>query len=173
MDYNKYYDLEKYLFNEVHESFKSKHSLTAEQFFCIVIWKSNRSKSKIRNSLANNNQNVKEITEKLYKERDPIKKVNLLAEIEFVGIPIASAILTVCFPDDFTVLDYRVWNILKERGLVDGSKPTTIERYLNYVDICKRQAKQLNVSLRDFDRTMWGKSFYNDLVQFLEAKHKM
>jgi hypothetical protein len=47
MDYRKLYDLERYLFGEVSERFAKTGSITAFDFFSIVVWKANRSKSKI------------------------------------------------------------------------------------------------------------------------------
>jgi len=44
-DYLEYYDLERYLFENVHQRFHLEHSLGAFDFFSIVIWKANRAKS--------------------------------------------------------------------------------------------------------------------------------
>ena len=38
-------------------------------------------------------------------ESADLKKVNLLIDIGGIAIPIASAILTVCYPKQFTVVD--------------------------------------------------------------------
>ena len=45
MDYKKYYNLERYLFDEVGPKFRNGGGLSTEDFFCIVIWKANRSKT--------------------------------------------------------------------------------------------------------------------------------
>jgi hypothetical protein len=46
-DYARYYDLESYLFQEVSHRFTSRKPLSAFDFFRIVVWKANRSKSKV------------------------------------------------------------------------------------------------------------------------------
>ena len=46
-----YYDLEKYLFETVSSRFAEEHSLGAFDFFCIVIWKANRAKTRIARRL--------------------------------------------------------------------------------------------------------------------------
>src|SRR6266700_3454276 len=46
-DYLKYYDLERYLFEDVHRRFHHEQSLGAFDFFSIIIWKANRAKSRI------------------------------------------------------------------------------------------------------------------------------
>ena len=54
MDYLKYYSLEKYLFGDdkddgdVRKNFLKNGFLTPEEFFCIIIWKANRRKTKIK-----------------------------------------------------------------------------------------------------------------------------
>ncbi len=40
-------------------------------------------------------------------EAADLDKVNLLIDIGGIAIPIASTILTVCYPKRFTVVDYR------------------------------------------------------------------
>ena len=45
LDYLKYYSLENYLFEDVHNRFHSQGWLDAFDFFSIVIWKANRAKS--------------------------------------------------------------------------------------------------------------------------------
>ena len=46
-DYLKFFDRERYLFEDVHQRFHTEHSLGAFDFFTIIIWKANRAKSKI------------------------------------------------------------------------------------------------------------------------------
>lgn len=160
--YLKYYFLEKYLLGEVHENFHSHGRLTLEEFFAIVIWKSNRSKTKIMTSLRRKRTNIPDITAKMHDTEDPAEKVKILDDIEFVGIPIASAILTICYPDEFTVVHYRAVSTLKAIHKDVPSHPTTkIREYLAYVEICKKLAKQENLQLRDFDRALWAKNFYD------------
>ena len=49
-DCRKFYNLENYLFEEVSKRFSEHGYLEVFDFFCIVIWKANRSKSKIANA---------------------------------------------------------------------------------------------------------------------------
>ncbi len=167
MDYQKYYHIEKYLFDEVNKNFHKREYLTPKEFFAIVIWKSNRSKTNIKKGIKASEQTIKEITRKIYKAKNPIEKISILTSVKFIGIPIASAILTVCYPEKFTILDYRVWNVLKHLKKVKRNQPTTIQGYLDYIKICEKYAKEKEISLRDFDRLMWGKSFYEDLQKLV------
>ena len=173
--YLKYYYLEEYLFGEVHENFQKCGYLTSEEFFAIVIWKSNRSKTKVRNGIRKARKSIREITSRIFKSKSKEDKINALLSIQGVGIPIASAILTVCYPKEFTVVDYRAQASLKKFGERLGGDPVSkIEDYLDYVKICTNLAINNNCSLRDFDRILFGKDFFDgengliDLVKGLD-----
>ena len=45
LDYQRYYDLETFLFEDVNRRFRDNGSIGAFEFFSIVIWKANRAKS--------------------------------------------------------------------------------------------------------------------------------
>jgi hypothetical protein len=51
-DYLRYCHIEDYLFEEVHHRFQADQKLDAFDLFSIIIWKSNRSKSKLGRRLA-------------------------------------------------------------------------------------------------------------------------
>jgi hypothetical protein len=119
VDYKKYYNLESYLLTKVKDNFKRNGFLTTEEFFCIIIWKANRSKSKIRTKLQklfktkDNNEMVKKLTQSLSCAQTPKEKLKyLMTECGF-RLPMASAILTVLYPEEFTVYDVRVYGILE------------------------------------------------------------
>lgn len=193
--YLKYYFLEDYLFKEVSENFRVNKCLTAEEFFAIVIWKRNASKTKIKDSLITSKQVVEGIggiTGKVYMNRNNRKRqVELLRGVEQIGISIASAILAVCYPKDFTIVDYRVCNslskepfmddpILKEKfpnGVSYTAVSSNVDTYLMYVDTCKEIAPKYGFkTVRDFDRMLFGMDFYDgkdgllDLVGKYERK---
>ncbi|CAN5483920.1 hypothetical protein BH20ACI3_BH20ACI3_39720 [soil metagenome] len=79
MDYLKYYDLERYLFEDVSKRFQKEHSLSAFDFFSIIIWKANRAKSQIARKLLSRQSPGKrdlesvcrELTAALYKAPNP------------------------------------------------------------------------------------------------------
>ena len=78
----------------------------------------------------------------------------------------ASAILSVLFPDDFTVYDVRVCQILKKHGNLINK--TNIEGiiigYFEYVkDVIDKIPKKK--TLREKDVFLWGESFFLELTQ--------
>lgn len=181
-EYKKYYFLEEYLFEEVSKNFKANGCLTPEEFFAIVIWKRNASKTKIRDGIKSSGRTICEITSKISEYKKPEQRLNVLLspKIPGIGIAFASAILTVCYPDDFTVVDYRavtsLIKILKNvndfsiklskeeikagNSFFEGNPSNSPKAYLKYCEICKIERKKINVSLRDFDRILWAVDFY-------------
>lgn len=78
----------------------------------------------------------------------------------------ASAILTVLYPDRFTVYDFRACG---ELGLDDfSSRQGQIDKYFS-VFLPKVIAVRGPKSLRDKDRYLWGKSAYRSLENFVLA----
>lgn len=163
MNYSKYYDLEKYLFGEVRENYFKRGYLTAKEFFCIVIWKANRAKTKIKKKLLSYGsiENVvKEISSQIFKTEDAREKLDLLLKNFTFGMPMASAILSVLYPDEFTVYDYRV------RDQLGLSSVYSSQKYFEYfLPKVQTEAKNCGLSLRDMDRELWGKSFFQDLKE--------
>lgn len=84
-------------------------------------------------------------------------------------LPMASAILTVLFPDSFTVYDVRVCDVIHERGFnfhsLTGRKFSEglWDDYMAYINAVSATAPK-EYSLRDKDRFLWGKSFYEQLI---------
>ena len=78
----------------------------------------------------------------------------------------ASAILTVLYPNDFTVYDIRVCDMLSDfHSLANKIQFESIwagyERYVTAV----REKAPAELSLRDKDRWLWGKSFVKQLTE--------
>jgi hypothetical protein len=80
----------------------------------------------------------------------PRAAVAILIGLSGIGIPTASAILTVMYPDRNTVIDKRA---LKSLG--HSANPNTIEFYLQYLAACNNLAVLYNVDLRTLDRALW------------------
>ncbi|OGZ63246.1 MAG: hypothetical protein A3C58_01720 [Candidatus Staskawiczbacteria bacterium RIFCSPHIGHO2_02_FULL_34_10] len=167
MDYLKYYNLEKYLFKEVNNRFHKNHYLTAEDFFCIVIWKANRAKTKIKNRLlkidSNLQKSVKDLTSSIYQEKDTEDRLEIMLSKKWgFSLPMATAILTVLYHKDISVYDVRVRAELKLKEIY------TTEQYFDYfLPAVQKFAKSHKLNLRNADRYLWGKSFYEDLKRLV------
>ncbi len=167
MDYKKYYNLEEYLLGEVKNNFHKNGYLTTEEFFCIVIWKANRAKTKIKNKLIRFgvlSSMVKNMTREIFKASAPQKKLEILLEKWKFSMPMATAILTILYPNDFTVYDIRV---REQLGIKDFSgRKNQVEKY--FLEFLPMVKKNPGKNLRDKDRILWGKSFHEDLKLLLK-----
>lgn len=76
--------------------------------------------------------------------------VAVLLGLRGVDVPVASAILTVTFPERYTVIDFRALEALDNK-----SSDRSVNFYLAYLDTCRRLAIENNISLRDLDRALW------------------
>jgi len=167
-DYAKYYDLEGYLFGEVSERFRRDKHLSTFDFFCIVIWKANRSKSKVARRLLARGESelegaVRALTRELQTATDSKQRLSVLIEGWGFRLPMASAILSVLYPDDFTVYDVRVCDVLDDFADAQYKKFAGLwPRYQQYIERVRREVPD-RATLRDKDRYLWGKSFDTQL----------
>ena len=169
-DYGAYYDLETYLFGTVTQRFRDWGYLAARDFFCIVIWKANRAKSRVRPTMmtrakADLETAVYQLTTGL--AGLPVGEARLRYLIEAWGLrlPMASAILTVLYPDEFTVYDVRVCDILRDsqlgdfHGLAEMTQFARLWPRYQAFRAAVAAAAPPGLSLRDQDRYLWGRSF--------------
>jgi len=175
-DFARYYDLEEYLFREVSSGYQTNRQISAFDFFCIIIWKANRSKSKVaKRMLAQGHRDLASAVETLLSAISTAKgnkeRLRVLVEGWGFRLPMASAILTVLYPDDFTVYDVRVCDVLCD--FKDAQYKTRYddlwERYSAYITRVRDSVPNVT-TLRDKDRYLWGQSFAAQLQRDIEAK---
>jgi hypothetical protein len=103
----------------------------------------------------------------------PLPKEQLRVLIQDWGflLPMASAILTVLYPDDFTIYDIRVYGVLGDFEWVQNKTryDELWDGYSKYITAVGKAAPA-GLSLRDKDRWLWGKSFYEQLSREIENK---
>ena len=136
----------------------------------IIIWKSNRARGRIKKLLEKSGSlelSIKKLTKQIHDENDKKEKLKILIQNWKFRLPMASSILTVLYPEDFTIYDYRVRNQLDIEDF--GDRKNQIERYFSeFLPKVREQGKGNN--LRAKDKYLWGKSFYYGLLKFLEDK---
>ncbi len=169
-DFKQLYNLEIYLLETVRLRFHKEHQLSAFDFFCIIIWKANRAKSKIADRLLKNGDDledvVKLLTNQVYNANSDKEKLKVLVENWGFRLPMASALLTMLYPDSFTIYDIRVCDMLqKHHKLGTLTKFDSIwSGYKEFISDVRNEEPN-NLSLRDKDRYLWGKSFAVQLEQ--------
>ena len=166
-----YYDSERYLFEEVHPRFQREGSIDAFDFFSIVIWKANRVKSLIAEKMrsvsqkSDLNEICADLTRSISEAKDDEARIKILVSDWRFPLPMASAVLTVLYPDRFTVYDYRVAGQVGGDSKL-GSK-TNFESISSGYNGFRDQVSKtgIGVTLREKDRYLFGKSKMEDLIR--------
>jgi hypothetical protein len=173
----KFYNLETYLFDEVGHNFRNGSQLNAFDFFCIVIWKANRAKSRVAGRLLshgagfeNLNDAVNELAQQIRTALEVRSRMKILIEDWGFRLPIASAILTVLYPNDFTVYDYRVCETLGGYGRIQfrTNFDTLWNGYVQYMRAVRET--EGDGDLRAKDKRLWGRSFREQLERDVSKK---
>jgi hypothetical protein len=111
--------------------------------------------------LKNTNENINLITQMAFLISHPDKKIETalklrsLTLIYGVEIPVASAILTLCFPEKYSVIDFRNW-----RQVFNEHKKKTqysVSEYCNYLDIINSMAIEFSFTTQEIDMAIWQK----------------
>ena len=167
---SKFYDLDDYLFRCVTAKFAKQNTLNAFDFYAIVTWKSNRSISKVKNGLVTAKLTPPTLMAKVSACASDRDRMVELDKVTGIGVPIASAILTVCYPNRFTILDYRAWEALFHFKMVmSQTMPNDIAGYFSiYLPVCRAMAIKQNMTLRELDKAMWGLSKRKSIMQWIK-----
>jgi hypothetical protein len=131
-------------------------NFSLDNLTAILKWKSPRSVHYLDgNSSDQINTALKKAASPDISTKDAMKA---LMQLRGVGVPVASAILTVIFPDRYTVIDFRALEAL-------GYPLISVEFYEDYLAFCKELADSEIVrvqdnlpaptALRALDRALW------------------
>jgi len=129
--------------------------LTKDEFIKIGKWKSSRLQ---RWYFQNTDEEIEKITKDVLLTKFEKRKIDLLIKLKGVKIPTASAILTLIDPDNYGVIDIRVWQVLYLYDSVK-TKPEGIgfdfNNWFNYLVKLRYYAKKFKVKARDIERTLF------------------
>jgi hypothetical protein len=173
-DYQVYYDIENYVRKEVHNKFHQQGYIEAFDFFYIIIWKANRAKSRIAKRLfkrCNDLDSIcKEITQRVNKATSSKERLRIFIEDYEFRFPTASAILSILYPDKFSVYDVRVCGILK--NFKELANITNFEKLWKGYEKYLSAVKEYNPSKKNYteaDQNLWGKSSYDELKNDIDT----
>ncbi len=126
----------------------------------ILHWKLRRQyQRQYRNIIRNTDTLVREVTQTAFKiENDgsfySIKlKLKTLIKLHGVQIPVASAILALCYPDMFCVIDFRGYR--QFFGNAKKYQNYTFQEYFYYWSLIKKKADELGVTPQEVDMAIW------------------
>ena len=114
----------------------------------------------------NSDAEIEMVTQEALAAAEHIQLHILVGWLHGVSDAVASALLMAPLPDQHTVIDFRAaraLEALQDNGQLALRLPWRPQEpesgwsppYLPYLDVCKRVAKHLGVSLRDLDRALW------------------
>ena len=149
--------LEPYLMEAVGPHFRRTGQLSPEDFWLILIWKANRAKNNERRRFEAIGKRtfaeaVCEVAGALHQSSSSQDRLKFLMASWQMKLPTASAVLTILYPDDFTVYDIRVCNQLGAfRALAGRSSSADLwDEYVKFVDAV-RAGTPANLTLRQKD----------------------
>jgi hypothetical protein len=172
------YDEEAYLFNVIGPQFRRTGELDACGFFFIVRWKSNRAISKVARRLIqiggpDLEKAAADLGRDVSRATDGCERFRILSAKWRLRLPMVSAILTVLYPDEFTVYDERV---CKELGQFHTLhlRQKVADRWAGYVQFkaAVEGSTPAGLSLRDKDRYLWARSRHKALKQGIATSFK-
>lgn len=134
---------------------RARGYFTLDELVDIGRWKANRTTGRIR---ANSEADVEEVTRLAISSSENMRH-RILCVLSGVGVPMASAVLTIWNSDLYTVYDVRASESLKHLRI----EPPT-PGYASYRRHCLELADRLDVQLRDLDRALWKWS-QNDMPE--------
>jgi hypothetical protein len=167
------YDPESRVFPGVAKRIQQGRDLTKRDVLLILRWKTPSFKKSYSQTV--NDDNMLKITKAVRDAGETgreIEALKALDEIPEIGLPVASAILTVCYPDKFTILDIRVLGILAlYPSRLESNKPSkpaddqwTAEDYWKeFLPTIQQRSKEWCCTLRNADRVLWGLSVANEI----------
>lgn len=173
INYSRFADIEAYIFNDVHQKFYQNQTIDVIDFFCIAIFKANRAKSKLAkriiNQFGNLEQGVETIIKTIYTATTHKERYIYLRCTCGFGLPTVSAYLSVFYPNDFSIYDYRVCNMLGDHHKAKSkSNPNSSwKAYQAYLEDVRGFIPK-DGNFRDADKLLWGKSFYKDLTKDIQ-----
>jgi hypothetical protein len=128
---------------------------TRDEFLRMCRWKSPRARHLWS---ANGAARIRAVSHRVLATRDEQRRMELLTGLRGVGVPMASAILTLIDPRRYGVLDIRAWQLLFALRSVTANRRGqgfTIAQWLDYLAALRHHARRLRVSARTIEYTLF------------------
>ncbi|MBI2140295.1 hypothetical protein HYU14_05195 [Candidatus Woesearchaeota archaeon] len=153
LKYSKLYDIENLLFEEIGPIARKRGYLKYDEFIKICMWKTPRPK---RLYQRNGPKKVEMQTKLAFSNPNEVGKIRCLTELWGVYIPVASAILTVVFPEKYGIIDTKSINSLKELGICTDIGKNSRKDWLKYLNVIRKIAKRNELNVRIVDQFLFA-----------------
>jgi hypothetical protein len=134
---------------------RARGSFTRAQFCRMCHWKSPRARHLWS---ANSPARIHAISRQVLATRSERRRMELLTGLKGVGVPMASAILTLLDPKRYGVLDIRAWQILFAMQSVSANRRGqgfTITQWQQYLAALRHHARRLRTTARTIEYTLF------------------
>ena len=134
---------------------RRRGSFTRAEFRRMCQWKSPRAR---RLWETNSAARVRAVSRAVLATRDERRRMELLTSLTGVGVPMASAILTLIDPRRYGVLDIRAWQLLFAIRSVDANRRGqgfTVAQWLDFLTALRSHAGRLRVTARAIEYTLF------------------
>jgi hypothetical protein len=163
IDYRIFYDDETYLL-DVGQRFRESGTLDPVDFYMMLAWKANRAKNYHRENLKRLSKSsfeyaVSQIAAELHGCSGLREKLEILRVAWEFALPTATAVLTLLYPDDFTVYDVLVCGELQWDYHPDRYFSAKLWSDYQVYKQAVIKAAPPGSSLRDKDRYLIGRAY--------------
>jgi hypothetical protein len=134
---------------------KKRGYLTRAELEAVCRWKSARA---IHHIKSNSPSKVRNATRRAFATRSERRRLEELTSLRGVSIPMASAILMLCDPRRYGVIDIRVWQLLHAVGAVTKKSSGigfNFSNWYQFLMIIRYFSKRLGVTARNIERTLF------------------
>jgi hypothetical protein len=180
-----YYNPEERLFPNVAQQFgETTGELNSAALYLILDWKSPRARTRHLKRLAGNKAAgsfaaaARAISVSIKEAAGPEQRLEILMRKWGFRLPTASAILSVLYPEEFTIFDWRVCDELHDFHQLGGLNWSvkTWPKYQQFVAAVRKTAvrdgARPDSSLRDCDRWLWGQNKQNAMLEEVASADK-
>jgi hypothetical protein len=134
---------------------RRRGSFSRAEFIRMCRWKSPRAR---RLWQTNSPGRIRSVSRAVLATRNERRRMELLTGLAGVGVPMASAILTLLDPRRYCVLDIRAWQLLFAIRSVDTNRRGqgfTIAQWEDYLAALRHHARRLGVGARTIEYTLF------------------
>ena len=144
--------------NLVRHEFDARGFLTATTFDAVTNWKLRKQRNRTeKHRVGNSAELIQELTGAFWRvkheDKDKLLAIQLaiLLAIPGVGIGVASAIFTLCYPSEYAIVDFRNWKALYGKD----KKQFTVADYKQYLRDVRDLAGELDCDVQEVDYLLW------------------
>jgi hypothetical protein len=131
---------------------------TKDEFDAICAWK--LSAFQINKKYQNNeNDDIIKITARAFADNlTDAQRFKHLLKLNGVGIPVASTLLTIMFPDSYAIIDQKAWKTICELGIINRNpiKQFQYNDWEQYISIIRRYAEKFNLTPRTIEKAFFA-----------------